>query len=974
MSCAPQDSYDSVYRWHGALPPANGTLSRTIGPPHQGRPLNFSLPDLLERDGELATLGAALDGVRAGRGRLLVIEGPAGRGKSALLAALRERAADDGMRVVDGRGGELERAFAFGTIRQLFERTFEDAGPAERERLLAGAAAPAASILAADASARAESGFGAFHAIYWLATNLSLERPLMIAVDDLHWVDEPSLRALSYLARRIADLAIALVVALRPAEPGAPQELLDELRSQPDAPTANLRPLSAGAVAALVSRAIPAADDELCAACFETSAGNPFYLHELLVSLDGDVSAEHARRAAVPELGDRIVRRIDRIGPAAAALAHAMAVLGDGGSLDAAAEVAGVELVEAAAIASQLRRVEVLAHEDPFTFAHPLVRHSVYDSLSVAERDRAHADAARVLRAAGAAPGVVATHLRRLRPAGSADVVTGLRAAAQEALSRGAPEAAAAALQRALEERAPEPPRAVLLSELGEIEVLARDLAALEHLTEAARLAEDPVLRARVAGPLSTILAVLGRWDELRTLLAEGIDGLGDAEPELRLDLEAIRAVILANHSTHIGEYVRDVPRLLELAQGGAWASRALCAVIASIWASRAERLDEVLPLVELGLRDGRLLRERGAAAWPAPQALCAFAIVDETARGLEVAEELLGIARRDGSAFGAIVATGIRGWMHGRRGDLARAEGDFQTVVDVALPNDQQLDLASMYWFMCVGIGERAGVDALAAGVEAIEPEGDFALTISGAMLCETRAYHRLARGDRDGAIADLRAAAAVYRPLDVAPLRSPWRSSLALALPADARDEAIALVEDELAIAERSGLPRPHGVALRAEAAVRGDDEVDRLRRSVELLERTDARLEHARSLVALGSALRRRGHRAEAREPLATAMELAHRGGADATAARALEELKATGARPRRRALTGIDALTVSEARVARLVAEGRANADVAQELFVSLKTIETHLTSVYSKLGLSGPGARRHLATALAEPAA
>jgi DNA-binding NarL/FixJ family response regulator len=135
-----------------------------------------------------------------------------------------------------------------------------------------------------------------------------------------------------------------------------------------------------------------------------------------------------------------------------------------------------------------------------------------------------------------------------------------------------------------------------------------------------------------------------------------------------------------------------------------------------------------------------------------------------------------------------------------------------------------------------------------------------------------------------------------------------------------------------------------------------------------------RTDARLEYARSLVALGSALRRRSHRTEAREPLAIAMELAHRGGADATAARALEELKATGARPRRRALTGIDALTASEARVARLVAEGRANADVAQELFVSLKTIETHLTSVYSKLGLTGPGARRRLVTALAEPAA
>jgi DNA-binding NarL/FixJ family response regulator len=127
----------------------------------------------------------------------------------------------------------------------------------------------------------------------------------------------------------------------------------------------------------------------------------------------------------------------------------------------------------------------------------------------------------------------------------------------------------------------------------------------------------------------------------------------------------------------------------------------------------------------------------------------------------------------------------------------------------------------------------------------------------------------------------------------------------------------------------------------------------------------------LRAGRSLVALGSALRRRGHRADAREPLAAGMELAHRCGADTTAARAVDALGATGARPRRRALTGADALTVSEARVARLVAEGRSNSEVTQELFVSLKTIETHLTSVSSKLGLPGPGARRRLAPALGD---
>jgi AAA ATPase domain len=663
--------------------------------PHQGAPLNFSVAELLEREEELARLGAALKDVRAGRGRLLVIEAPAGRGKSALLAALRDFAADEGMRVVDGRGGELERAFAFGTIRQLFERTVADAGPQERERLLAGAAAPAASIVAPDASARAESGFGALHAIYWLATNLSLEQPLLIAVDDLHWVDEPSLRALSYLARRVGDLAIALVVALRPAEPGAPQELLDELRGQPDALALRLPALSATAVASLVARAIPDADDELCAACFEATAGNPFYL----VGLDGDASAAGARRAAVPDLGDRIVRRIDRIGRPAVALAQAMAVIGDEGSLADAAAVGGVDAGDAAAIAGQLRRAEILGREDPFAFAHPLVRHSVYAALTVAERDAAHAQAARVLGQSGAPPGMVAMHLSALRPSGSEEVASGLRAAAHDAAARGAPDAAAAALRRAVEEGAAEPPRAELLSELGEIEVLARDVSALDHLTEAVRLASDPAVHARAAERLAWILAGLGRWEELVALLTDAMNGLGEREPELRLDLEAMRAVILANHSDHVDAYEREVPHLLELGRGDSWAARALCAVVASLWASRGERLDEVLPLLELGLRDGRLVRERGAGGWATPQALATLVIIDENERALDVVEEVRVIARRDGSAYGTIFATGCRGWIRARRGDLAGAEGDFQTVVDIAIPND-----LSSTWRPCTG------------------------------------------------------------------------------------------------------------------------------------------------------------------------------------------------------------------------------------------------------------------------------
>jgi DNA-binding CsgD family transcriptional regulator len=172
-------------------------------------------------------------------------------------------------------------------------------------------------------------------------------------------------------------------------------------------------------------------------------------------------------------------------------------------------------------------------------------------------------------------------------------------------------------------------------------------------------------------------------------------------------------------------------------------------------------------------------------------------------------------------------------------------------------------------------------------------------------------------------------------------------------------------------MALATATGLARPRAVALRTAGLLRGDEDgLACLRESVALLEDSPARLEHARSLVELGAALRRRGQRTQAREPLAAGMERAHRCGAERLVARAHEELRATGARPRRLARTGVDALTASERRIARLAAEGRSNSQLAQELFLSPKTVETHLSHVYAKLGLTGPGARQRLVAALA----
>jgi len=198
------------------------------------------------------------------------------------------------------------------------------------------------------------------------------------------------------------------------------------------------------------------------------------------------------------------------------------------------------------------------------------------------------------------------------------------------------------------------------------------------------------------------------------------------------------------------------------------------------------------------------------------------------------------------------------------------------------------------------------------------------------------------------------------------------PARSELALALPAADRDEALSLVDEEVELARASGLDRPLGVALRAAGVLqRGEPGIELLRGSASLLQRVGARYERARSLVELGAALRRAGHRSDARSELTAGMELADRCGAERLVARAREELGAAGARPRRIATTGLAALTASERRVAELAARGATNSEIAQELFVGLKTVETHLSHAYMKLGLAGRGARGRLGEALDE---
>jgi DNA-binding CsgD family transcriptional regulator len=194
-------------------------------------------------------------------------------------------------------------------------------------------------------------------------------------------------------------------------------------------------------------------------------------------------------------------------------------------------------------------------------------------------------------------------------------------------------------------------------------------------------------------------------------------------------------------------------------------------------------------------------------------------------------------------------------------------------------------------------------------------------------------------------------------------------WRSPAALALHRlGERDEASRLAAEELELARAWGAPRALGAALRTAGLIEGGKQgLAQLGEAVEVLSDSPAKLEHAKARTELGAALRREGHRVQAREQLRRAVELAGICGAGPLAARAETELLATGARPRRIALSGVESLTPSERRVAEIAAQGQSNREIAQGLFITQRTVEVHLTSVYRKLEISS---RSQLAAALA----
>ncbi len=912
-----------------------------------------NLAPLLDRERELTAIAATVEATRKAGG-VLLIEGPAGIGKSALLDAL-TTAARPSATVATARGADLDRGFAFGVMLALLGPPVEAARADGRaDDLFAGAAGLARPLFERGGAGSGGDPFPMLHGLHWLCANLAERHPLVLCVDDLQWADAESLRFLAYLSARLAELPLLIAGAVRTGEPDVDSDLLAELARAPGTVTIAPRPLGQEAVATLVARTLGGDGAEREAERIHVaSGGNPLFVGELLRAARGDevVTAPQAIVALVE-------RRVAGQDEAVRAGARALALLGDSARADEIGSLTGLGTDAALTALDELAAAELTARDAPTRFVHPVVREAVLAGLPAGERIRMHRRAAEILRESD--PARAASHLT----GGDPPTVSGerwaaplLRQAATEARARGGSATAARYLRHALEEPCPDAERRAILLELGTIEAQARDPRALEHLERAAALADDPIEHGRIALALGNALFYFAALEQCAQICRAAIERLAGADRELWLALEATAL----NAEALLGVN-RERPGRLA-AEVGAAATPGERAVLVHVVADLASRGDvdaaRVRELGQRALAGGRLFDEVGAASPVYIYAGTALAWVDDLATVIELTTRGLERGRTTGSRMTVAYALALRAGTSLRAGDLPATEADAEMVVDELAEADPMAYAVALAWWLeaLVERGDLAGARAALDRSGLTGPLPDLG-TIFYLMLA--RAALAQAEGDVAAAVAEYEEVGRrTARASCVAPGACSWRSRAGLALlELGEAERARALTAEELALARHAASPRALAIALRAHARTAADpaEGLALLDEAAAVSAPSGARLEHARVLVDRGTAAHAAG-RDDARTLIEEGMDLAHRCGADALVERALGALRETGARPRRPRVSGAAALTPQERRIATLAAGGATNREIAEALFLTRRTVETHLSNAYRKLRIA-----------------
>ncbi|MFR9727655.1 ATP-binding protein [Saccharopolyspora sp. MS10] len=910
------------------------------------------------RDEELARIDDAARAAGSGSGRAVLLRGPAGIGKTELLRTALARLSGRAARVRTARCPESGSA-AYGIVRSLFEPSLDTD--------LVGSSRLALPALVAERTAggTASGTYAVLHGLYWLAADLAADGLLVLAVDDVQWCDENSLRFLAFLLRRAENLPLLVLLAQR-TDGAAPVEALAEIAGMPLCRRAELPALGPDGVAELLAAQLPEPPGaEFVARCAEVTGGNPFLLSRVLRMLrehPGDADGGVDR---LDQLGRTVVLRslLDRLSPRAVAVARAVAVL-PGERVELVAALAGTHQRLTATALRELRDNDLVVG-DGAEFVHGFVRQAVLDRTPPAELGRLRERAAMLLNDSGRPAEEIAGLLLQLPGVPRPWMAGVLRDAAARAEQRGAPGVAARCLERVLEVHGSD---VAVLTHAARVTDAA---VGLRYLERALELTSDP--RARIPIAVQYALTSLTAQNSVRAyeVVSAALDELDSVlEPEppdsdrtLRTLAESVLLISgMDEKSTlvRVGERFRDVVP----PPGDTAEERQLLSMLAALGTLLNRPAAEVAGQARHVLR----INDLDHGGWALLGAALPLYLADDNEAALEALGALVAHTQRTGQAWTYCVATSTRAVVHHWTGELTEALADAQTCHDVLVQESwaeamtmPQIALATSL----ISQGEPQRADRLLAGIARRRFE-DFAVEYHQFLMARARA--REGMGDGEGALEHLFQCARSLRSAGIAnPVFAPWWFDAARILGDLGRiDEGMQAAEHGSALAGRWGTRRAQGMALAARGAVTtGKAAVPLLTEAVRVLAGSPAKLEHARAKYLLGRTLLREGEPEGAREQLRSALDLSvlHRDHAQVSLASAA--LLEAGGRLRHGTDSPVRALSGSERRVATRAAAGATNRQIAESLFLTVRTVELHLTSAYRKLGVRGraqlPGA-------------
>jgi len=915
---------------------------------------------LYERTAEITAIDSAVSALAAGRGSALLLEARAGRGKSALVEYAVSAARSGGARTMLVRARHLTSAAPFEVLRRLLGPAVEELGGADA---LDGASRFARPLF----TPGAELTQGVDYGCQWLVARLAEQSPLVLAVDDAHWADAASLRVLLDVQAELSAQPVMLMLASRPVENPAVQSLLAAIGTHPDCAVLMPGTLTRDAVAALVADELGHSfDDGFLDECLRVSGGNAFYLHELMRQYQG---MEPGAQPAMPSpsslsLRRTVAARLGELGGEATELAQAAAVLGDGCSLAVVAQLSGLAIAEAVVQAGRLEAASIVRHGDPVEFVHPLIRRAIEAGLPEVAVGELHARAARLLWAGGEQAGSVAQHLVASPGSGDEQVSAFLADQARVALEAGSSAVAIRMLRRALEEPAPADQQGSLLVRLGCAEHAQRDLGSARRHLEEALEDEDRSVSLAAAAELFDVLVDANQFDELGRLHHRilALRPYGDSPAEVMLRAQLFIDVFLAV-DPDLGALPPELAQLdASTLSTGRDVDRYLL-VTAAIYQRTAHGTTEQL-MAHLRRAVASLPADSDDhTKWDVRTALVAATFMDDEL------DETIAILDRIAPAVARLggVMPELQADLDHERISKAMDTGDFEGAL-------ASIDLAEELTARhgLIGFeGHHRSVRAFIALERGRYDEAALLLQDPVGADTVSPALGALLSGDPARAIAMLGTLGlepgvdAPMKPIEVE-LQPHLIASHAYELLGD-RQRAQEEAEREVAVRRRFGSGPRLALALRRQASflpARGS--LVLLEEALSLAEPTRRRPLRARVLTSYGAALHRAGKHEEARPVLYRAADLAEELGMERLRQRAFRELELAGGRPRRTRQRGPASLTDAQHQVAGLAAAGRTNREIAEQLYVTIKTVETHLIAVYRKLGIRG---RDELASAL-----